>query len=131
MAISRRPIQAPLVHHHLQVQIKELLASYPSGLLASMFCSAFKRRFGEELDFKKLGFKTLVGFLQVIPTVNVVTMVSGEYRVFGLGTKSLNCISEGKWYAMENLENVMLSFVQTDYLRLIITEQTKSALPSY
>lgn len=93
IAVSRRPVPVPLVNHHLQSQVKELLTAYPSGLLSNMFCSAFRRRFGEELDFRKVGFRTIEELLRAIPGITVTIMPSGESRIFGLGSKCQN----GRW----------------------------------
>ena len=60
------------------------MTAYPSGLLGSMFCIAFSRRFGQELKFDKMGFKSLAGLLSsVSDIVQVEQMRGGGFRVYG------------------------------------------------
>lgn len=81
---SYQPEQAPVLPHFIRTQIKELLTGYPSGLLGSMFAAAFKRRFGEEINYKRLEFKSLNQLLEAIPDiVEIEHMRGGGFRVYG------------------------------------------------
>ena len=81
---SYQPEQAPVLPHFIRTQIKELLTGYPSGLLGSMFAAAFKRRFGEEINYKRLEFKSLSQLLEAIPDiVEIEHMRGGGFRVYG------------------------------------------------
>ena len=110
VAISRRPVPVPLVNHHLQSQVKELLSAYPGGLVPNVFCSAFRRRFGEELDFRRVGFRTIQELLHVIPSVNVTVMPSGESRIFGPGMKCRN----GEFFSFTILPNILCNIMFFD-----------------
>ena len=85
------PEPDPVVPHFIRTQVKELLASYPSGLLGSMFVTAFSRRFGQELDFAKLRFKSLGHLLESIPDIaRIEDMRGGGYRVYGKRNLAVN-----------------------------------------
>lgn len=81
---SYQPEQTPVLPHFIRTKIKELLVGYPSGLLGSMFAVAFKRRFGEEIYYNRLGFKSLNHLLEAVPDiVEVERMRGGGFRVYG------------------------------------------------
>ena len=81
-----RPESAPVVPHFVRTQIKELLNNYPSGLLGSMFAIAFSRRFGKELNYNALRFRSLGHLLESIPDIaRVEDMRGGGLRVYGKG----------------------------------------------
>lgn len=49
-----------------------------------MFAAAFKRRFGEEINYKRLEFKSLCQLLEAIPDiVEIEHMRGGGFRVYG------------------------------------------------
>ena len=77
--------------HFVRTHIKELLSQYPSGILGSMFAVAFKRRFGEELNYERLRFKSLGHLLESIPDIaRIEDMRGGGYRVYGKGNEIVN-----------------------------------------
>lgn len=81
--------------------VKQLLAAYPSGLLGSMFCSAYCQRFGQELDYARHSFKSLGDFLRALPDiVKIEHMQGGGFRVIPLATasssKSQDNVKKGK-----------------------------------
>ncbi|XP_068695369.1 tudor domain-containing protein 5-like isoform X2 [Montipora foliosa] len=82
-----RPESLPVVPHFIRTQIKELLSSYPSGLLGSMFCIAFNRRFGQELNYSTLRFQSLGHLLESIPDIARIEDMKGRrgFRVYGRG----------------------------------------------
>ena len=85
------PEPTPVVPHFIRTQIKELVSSYPSGLLGSMFALAFNRRFGQELNYDKLRFKSLGHLLDSISDiVKIEDMRGGGYRVYGRGNDKVN-----------------------------------------
>lgn len=80
------PEPTPIVPHFLRTQIRELLSQYPSGILGSMFAVAFSRRFGQELNYERLKFKSLSHLLEsVSDIVRIEDMRGGGYRVYGKG----------------------------------------------
>lgn len=83
---SYHPEPTPIVPHIIRTQIRELLGQYPSGILGSMFAVAFNRRFGQELNYERLKFKSLGNLLESIPDiVRIEHMRGGGYRVYGKG----------------------------------------------
>lgn len=49
-----------------------------------MFAVAFKRRFGAEINYNRLGFKSLNHLLKAVPDiVEVEHMRGGGFRVYG------------------------------------------------
>ena len=86
-----RPEREPVVPHFIRTQIKELLSGYPSGLLGSMFALAFHRRFGQELSYEKLRFKSLGHLLESMSdVVRIEDMRGGGYRVYGKTNDKVN-----------------------------------------
>ncbi|XP_078343727.1 tudor domain-containing protein 5-like isoform X2 [Oculina patagonica] len=86
-----RPEPIPIVPHFIRMRIKELLSQFPSGILGSMFAIAFKRRFGEELIYERLRFKSLGHLLESVPDiVRIEDMKGGGYRVYGKGNEVVN-----------------------------------------
>ena len=86
-----RPESEPVVPHFIRTQIKELLSGYPSGLLGSMFSLAFHRRFGQELSYGKLRFKSLGHLLESMSDiVRIEDMRGGGYRVYGKTNDKVN-----------------------------------------
>lgn len=86
-----RPEREPVVPHFIRTQIKELLSGYPSGLLGSMFALAFHRRFGQELSYEKLRFKSLGHLLESMSDiVRIEDMRGGGYRVYGKTNDKVN-----------------------------------------
>ena len=56
-----------------------------------MFAVAFKRRFGQELNYERLKFKSLCHLLETIPDiVRIEDMRGGGYRVYGKGNAPNN-----------------------------------------
>lgn len=97
---SYHPEPAPVVPHIIRTQITELLSQYPSGLLGSMFAVAFNRRFGQELNYERLKFKSLRNLLEsIFDIVRIEEMRGGCYRVYGKGN-ALDNLDSGK-YVME------------------------------
>ena len=85
------PEPVPVVPHFIRTQIKELLSGYPSGLLGSMFALAFHRRFGQELSYEKLRFKSLGHLLESLTDiVRIEDMRGGGYRVYGKANDKVN-----------------------------------------
>ena len=102
---SRRVSKAPICTKPLVVpsffrsNIKELLLSYPSGILGSALNSAYARNYGDEINFAKLGFKSmshLLGNMQDI--VTIVKDGKGGFRVCGSKRKK-SSIPEGNGVA--------------------------------
>ncbi len=62
-AVRRPPIK-PSIPYTVRAKIKELLKSYPGGLEADMFGTAYIRRFGLEINYGSLGFPSLKKFLE-------------------------------------------------------------------
>lgn len=88
---SHRPEPTPVVPYFIRMQIRELLSGYPSGLLGSMFAIAYNRRFGQELDYNRLRFKSLGHLLESVPDiVRIEDMRGGGYRVYGKGNEAVN-----------------------------------------
>ena len=56
-----------------------------------MFAVAFKRRFGQELNYERLRFKSLGDLLESVPDiVRIENMRGGGYRVYGKGYQAEN-----------------------------------------
>lgn len=104
---SYRPEPAPIVPHILRTQITELLSQYPSGLLGSMLNVAFSRRFGQELNYERLKFKSLRNLLEsIFDIVRIEEMRGGSYRVYGKGI-ALDNLDSGR-YIMERFMKQLL-----------------------
>lgn len=77
--------------HFIRMRIKELLSQYPAGILGSMFAIAFKRRFGEELNYERLRFKSLGHLLGSIPDIaKMDNFQGGGYRIYGRENEVIN-----------------------------------------
>ncbi|XP_013402320.1 tudor domain-containing protein 5 isoform X2 [Lingula anatina] len=77
-----RPPQQPTVPPFLRVRIRELLTSYPSGLLGSSFGHAFLKRFGQNLPYNRRGFKSISDLLRSIPDiVDIEELRGGGFRL--------------------------------------------------
>ncbi|XP_071097554.1 tudor domain-containing protein 5-like [Haliotis cracherodii] len=73
---------APIVPSHLRNQIQNLFKSYGDGLPITHFETCFSKRFGYQLDYKKLRFDTLSDLLESIPlVVKLLPFQNGELRV--------------------------------------------------
>ena len=56
-----------------------------------MFALAFNRRFGQELNYEKLRFKSLSHLLESISDiVRIEDMRGGGFRVYGKGSDKVN-----------------------------------------
>lgn len=56
-----------------------------------MFGIAFSRRFGQELNYEKLRFKSLGHLLESIPDIaRIENMRGGGYRVYGKANDAVN-----------------------------------------
>ena len=64
-----------------------------------MFAVAFKRRFGQELNYERLRFKSLGDLLESIPDiVRIENMRGGGYRVYGKGYQADNSGTYMLWF---------------------------------
>ena len=65
----RRPPPKPVVPPLIRMKLKELLKSFPEGLDASSFGDAYAKRFGADLNFQVLGFRTLKALFDACPDI--------------------------------------------------------------
>ena len=72
----RRPPPKPVVPPLIRMKLKELLKSFPEGLDASSFGDAYAKRFGADLNFQVLGFRTLKALFDACP--DIVHLVTKE-----------------------------------------------------
>lgn len=68
-AENRKPPVKPLIPNAVRVRLKDLLSSYVSGIDGILMCKAYGRRFGHDLNYQELGFRSLKQFLQQLPDI--------------------------------------------------------------
>ena len=82
-------VPKPTVPYYVRTCVKELLSTYPAGILGPAFCNTFHQRFGRELDYARHGFKSLGEFLRALPDiVTIEHMKGGGFRVYAVATCS-------------------------------------------
>ena len=82
---SRRPplLPDPIVPPFIRAQIREVLHSYPNGLLGFTFNEAFARRFGNQLMPQRLGFTSMGDLLRSVADIaRMEEMRGGGFRIF-------------------------------------------------
>ncbi|XP_066293726.1 tudor domain-containing protein 5-like isoform X2 [Branchiostoma lanceolatum] len=82
-----RPLlPAPTVPAGIRTQVKQLLASYPSGIPSSAFNTAFGRRFGSQINYTKLGYKSMGELLRALRDIILIRPQAGNtFRIYGRG----------------------------------------------
>ena len=75
----------PTVPAFVRRQIDQLLKSYTNGLPLTHFDTAFSKRFGSQICYKKLGFQSMRSLLETIPyTARIKDFQGGEVRVISI-----------------------------------------------
>ena len=71
-----------MVPSYFRSNIKELLTVYPKGVLGSALNVAYSRHYGEEINYAKLGFRSMSHLLDSIrDIVTIVKDGKGGFRV--------------------------------------------------
>ena len=85
------PLPAPpRVPSTLRGEIRGLLLEYTSGLLGSNFDAAYAKRYSSYINFKKMGFDSLLDMLKSMSDiVSIVLNPSGIYKIFPRTTANL------------------------------------------
>ena len=85
----QRHVPKPTVPYYMRTYVKQLLSAHPGGVLSTMFCSTYERRFGQKLDYARHGFMSLGEFLRALSDiVEIEHMKGGGFRVFTTSTAS-------------------------------------------
>ena len=77
---STKPVVVP---SYFRANIKDLLSCHHDGVLGSELSKTYAKRYGEEINYKKLGFKSLGNLLNSIPDIaTIVQIPQGGFRVY-------------------------------------------------
>ena len=81
---SNRPtLPPPTVLAFIRGQIRSLLLSYPNGLPSVQFDTAYARRFGNHVDFARMGFKNLLELMRSLSDIVAIEESSRGYMLYG------------------------------------------------
>ena len=70
--LNRPTLPPPTVQAFIRGQIRSLLMSYPNGLPANQFETAYARRFGNHIDLARMGFKNLMELMKSLSDIVTV-----------------------------------------------------------
>ncbi len=77
-----QPPPAPTVPPMIRGYIKDILVSYPNGLIGSNFDLVFQRNYGKPLVPQRLGFMSLTDLLKSLPeVVHLEQLPTGGYKL--------------------------------------------------
>lgn len=66
----------------IRTRFRELLTSYPNGIIMANINIAYQRRFGTQLDFRKLGFYSLKDMIEsMTDTITLQTLREGGCKI--------------------------------------------------
>ncbi|XP_078604467.1 uncharacterized protein LOC144878090 [Branchiostoma floridae x Branchiostoma japonicum] len=132
-----RPLQpAPTasVPAGVRTQVKQLLASYPSGIPSSAFNTAFGRRFGSQINYTKLGYKSMGELLRALRDIILIRPQAGStFRIYGRSDSSnrstTQVVEAGEAHQRPILVERAKSPTQTEYELLKPHRSTEQPKP--
>ena len=70
---------SPFVPEYVSVQVREVLLTYPNGLMLTYFSGAYQKRFGHYLQFVKFGVSNLHELFNHVIGVGIVSRNGTDY----------------------------------------------------
>jgi hypothetical protein len=102
---SVRPNVKPVVKPFVQSKIYELCWSNKRGLLGSEFQTAMIQRYNREINFREMGFSTLLEMFQtLVDFIEVMPMPNGDFKLFAKknAPPGYGKLSEGEYFLMSS-----------------------------